>query len=85
MRTCMICKGNVDYHYSTASAVSRCENGCYINVKTSNKEVLHIFDKNFIFSMEDSSDTWREVQKELDAAIEYWKENDRYLANILSG
>lgn len=84
MRPCLICKGDVDY-YSSTTTVSKCKNGCYISIKTSNKEVLHIFDKTFTFCMEDSSDMWRELEKEMDATIKYWTENDRYLANMLSG
>lgn len=63
---------------------SKCSNGCYSKTGGYGTTTETVFNKSFIFEYVDSSETWKKIEAELNTEIAYWKEDDRYLLEILS-
>lgn len=74
---CPICESNMQ---SITANYKICNNGCYRIRKVGNLHAHYVFGKEhtFLYSPYEK----REVK--LREEIAYWKENDRYLAEILS-
>lgn len=78
---CPICDGELIIILNNC----HCKNNCYSRTNSLNKMNETIFGKTFVFDFEEHSERWKEVEKDLNNELIYWKENDRYLAKILGG
>lgn len=90
--TCPIC--NTELAVSTKESsnffmisenMKICKNGCFSCTNYTDHAIVFVFNDKYAF-LEDFSlqmllDKYKYVQKKID----YWKENDRYLAEILEG
>lgn len=86
---CPICEKKMDKQSYFESSIELesyilCPNGCY------GEEFIHgsyrysIFNKEFTVSYNSIDSYWRKLKVDIDNEIKYWKENDRYLGEILS-
>lgn len=80
---CPICNDMME-SLSKHSIKLRCKRGCYSRAATSVTMVETVFGEEFVFDMFDGSSTWEKKEARLNKKIEYWKKNDRYLAELLT-
>ena len=85
---CPICGNNIEFQFMSWNYCKK--NRCYafiqyedykddINININ----LAIFNKRFEFNSLDDSDYIEKIKNQLIEEIKYWKENDRYLVQIL--
>jgi hypothetical protein len=61
-----------------------CPNGCYNEKFSYGYHTIEIFDLKLNATF-NTSLTWKRYLKQMEEAISYWRENDRYLMKIMIG
>lgn len=92
---CPICGNDIEFQFMGWSYCKK--NHCYafiqyedykddinININLAIFNHFDVFNKRFEFNSLDDSDYIEKIKNQLIEEIKYWKENDRYIAKILS-
>lgn len=88
IENCPICNSiliftdNYDVDYTELHS---CKNGCYSRVDSIEFCLEKIFEQTFDQDAENSHEWNQTIENRKQMKIDYWKENDRYLAKILEG